>query len=490
MEIAGNERDWYWGKIILRKVTVPLGLRQFIINLNVMNPTSSSFKRFAALLLAAVFVVTSCSKDSSVYKGKVSDPEFIHRSVKQVTDRIVHDIFSPPVASRIYTYCSVAGYEAVRHEDPSFESLSGQLNGLDSIPQPQPGQEYAYTLSAVQAILKVGRSLVFSENKVDEFRDQMMKEIKATGIPDDVFDRSVEYGNQVADRIIKWSSKDNYKQTRSFPKYTILNDPATWKPTPPAYMDAVEPHWNKIRTFALDSAEQFQPARPTKFGIDKNSDFYKEAYEVFEMGKTLTQEQREIAAFWDCNPFVMNVRGHVMFATKKISPGGHWMNITRVACVKANANSVTSMEAYARVAVSLVDGFISCWDEKYRSKVIRPETYINQYIDENWVPMLQTPPFPEFTSGHSVISASAAVALTGVFGDNFAFTDSTEIEYGMTARSFTSFKHAADEAAISRMYGGIHYRPACEMGKDQGNKVGVFVRDRLVTRRQPVASKE
>jgi hypothetical protein len=441
------------------------------------------------LLLALTFLAATCSSDSQEWRSKTEDPEFIHRSVKQVTDRIVHDIFSPPVASRIYTYSSVAGYEAIRHLDPAFESFSGQLNGLDSIPQPDPALEYCFPLASVEAYLKIGKTLVFSEPEIEAFHQKILKEFRETGIPSEVYDRSIEYGIKVADRVIKWSGKDNYKQTRSFPKYTILTDVATWKPTPPAYMDAVEPHWNKIRPFAIDSAAQFRPEPAVKFGVDKKGQFYKEALEVYEMGKNLSQEQKEIASFWDCNPFVMNVRGHVMFATKKISPGGHWMNITAVACRKSDASIVKSAEAYARVAISLVDGFIVCWDEKYRSKVTRPETYINQYIDENWVPMLQTPPFPEYTSGHSVVSASAAVALTGVFGDNFAFTDSTEVEYGMTARSFTSFNHAAEEAAESRMYGGIHYRAACDNGKVQGRRLGEFILNNVQTRKGVSAMK-
>ncbi|HZY80799.1 MAG TPA: vanadium-dependent haloperoxidase [Cyclobacteriaceae bacterium] len=448
--------------------------------------------RFAirVLVLSLPLCAATCgSENEQSYKAKVEDPEFIHRSVKQITDRIVHDIFSPPVASRIYTYASVAGYEAIRHLDPSFESVSGQLNGLDSIPQPDPALEYCFPLASVEAYMKIGKTLVFSEPEIEAFHQKMLKEFRDAGVPTEVYDRSIEYGIKVADRVIKWSGKDNYKQTRSFPKYTILSDPATWKPTPPAYMDAVEPHWNKIRPFVLDSAAQFRPEPAVKFAIDKKSQFFKEAQEVYDLGKGLTQEQKEIASFWDCNPFVMNVRGHVMFATKKISPGGHWMNITAVACRKSNATIVQSAEVYARVALSLVDGFISCWDEKYRSKVIRPETYINQYIDENWVPMLQTPPFPEYTSGHSVISASAAVALTGIFGDNFAFTDSTEVEYGMTARSFKSFEHAAQEAAESRMYGGIHYRAACDNGKLQGKMVGEFILNNVKTRKAVSAMK-
>jgi hypothetical protein len=440
-------------------------------------------KRAPLVFLVVIFLV-GCSTGNPEFAKVTSDPEFIHRSFKQVTDRIVHDIFSPPVASRIYTYASVAGYEAVRHADPELLTLAGQLTGLDSIPQPISGEVYSYELAAVKAILQVGRTLVFSEANMDEFYNKIMTEMRASGIPDDVYERSIEYGGKVADRIMKWSSKDNYKQTRSFPKYTILTDPATWKPTPPAYMDAVEPHWNKIRPFVIDSAQQFKPLPPIPFSTAKGTPFYKEAKEVLDMTKSMTDEQRAIASFWDCNPFVMNVRGHVMFATKKISPGGHWMNITRIACRQGNTSAARSCEAYARVALSLVDGFISCWDEKYRSKVIRPETYINQYLDENWVPLLQTPPFPEYTSGHSVISASASVALTGIFQDNFAFVDSTEVEYGMPVRSFSSFYQAAEEAAISRMYGGIHYRAACEMGKQQGRMVGEFIRDNVRTRGQ------
>lgn len=432
--------------------------------------------------VAALFLF-SCTNKSTEYKAQVQQPELLHRTLKQITDVIVHDIFSPPVASRIYAYSTVAAYEAIIHQDSTYVSLAGQLNGLTETPRPEPDLEYCFPISSMQAMFKVGRTLIFSEDKMDEYYAGLMKELEAVNIPDDVLKRSIEYGNKVADHILAWSSGDNYKQSRSFPKYSISNDASTWKPTPPAYMDAVEPHWNKIRAFVIDSAAQFAPPPPTPFSAAKGSDFYKEALAVYEAGNNLTKEQRDIAFFWDCNPFMMNVKGHVMFATKKISPGGHWINITAVACRNAEANVVQSAEAYVRVALSLVDGFISCWDEKYRSLLIRPETYINQYIDENWVPTLQTPPFPEYTSGHSVISAAAAETLTGLFGESFAFTDSTEIEFGLGARSFTSFKHAADEAAVSRFYGGIHYVPACEIGKIEGAALGEFIRKKIRTKK-------
>jgi hypothetical protein len=446
-------------------------------------------KKCLLFIVAIALVASACKKeDDGAWRAKVQNPDFLHRSVKHVTDVIVHDIFSPPVAARIYTYMSTAAYEAAIQGNSKYTSLAGQLHDFEAGPKPDPNLEYSFELASVEAALKVGKTLVFSEDKMDEFISKIMQEYRDTGIPEDVFERSIAYGDTVASHVLMWSGKDNYKQTRSFPKYTIVDEAATWKPTPPAYMDAVEPHWNKIRTFVLDSAGQFKPIPPTPFSLDKKSQFYKEAMEVYNLGKTLSPEQRDIALFWDCNPFMMNVKGHVMFATKKISPGGHWMNITNVACKKAKANFLTSVEAYTRVSLSLVDGFISCWDEKYRSRCVRPETYINQYIDEDWVPLLQTPPFPEYTSGHSVISTASAVALTRLFGDNFAFTDSTEIEFGMPARSFNSFMDASNEAAVSRLYGGIHYRPACDQGVVEGKAVGDFIAQRIKTRKDELAN--
>ena len=179
-----------------------------------------------------------------------------------------------------------------------------------------------------------------------------------------------------------------------------------------------------------------------------------------------------------------------MFATKKITPGAHWIGITKIACRTTSADFDKTVFAYAKTSIAIADAFISCWDEKYRSNLVRPETLINAYIDDSWKPVLQTPPFPEYTSGHSVVSGAAATALTNIFGDNFAFDDDTEVPYGLPVRSFTSFYTAADEAAISRMYGGIHYRKAVEVGLQQGRDLGTFVVQQLNMRtKSEVASK-
>jgi hypothetical protein len=423
----------------------------------------------------ALLVISFSTAEAGDWRQLAGDPEYLHRSIKKLTDVIVHDIYSPPVASRIYAYITVAGYEAGRYSDPTCLTLAGQLHGLLPIASPEASKEYSYSLAAVHAILIVGKGLVISEEKVEDFHNKILQEFKDAGMPDEVYGNSLAFGKKVADQILSWAALDNYIQTRSLPKYAVSEDAGSWKPTPPSYMKAVEPHWSELRTFLIDSAQQFKPAAALFFSSDSNTRFYKEAKEVFEIGLHLTPEQMEIANFWDCNPFKMNINGHVMYASKKISPGGHWINITCLACKKANASFVRSAEAYACLSIALADCFISCWDEKYRSKVIRPETYINQYINQSWTPLLQTPPFPEYTSGHSVVSAAAAIVLTKLFGDNFHFEDSTEIEFKIPVRGFNSFKQAADEAAISRLYGGIHYMHAITNGVKEGQAIGGYV---------------
>lgn len=441
-------------------------------------------KRLLFIYLIFVLPVFSISISAQGWKTKTENADYVHRAIKEITDVMVYDIYSPPVTSRTYAYISVAAYETLIHENPGYISLAGQLHGLQTVPVPEQGKQYSYTLAAVHAILTVGKSFVISEEKVNDFESGIMKEFKDDGLPEGIFNNSVVYGKQIASHILAWAGKDNYKQLRTLPSYTVTNDAGSWKPTPPAYIKAIEPNWNKIRPFVIDSAEEFKPLKPPVFSIDSNSIFYKNAYEVYSRVINITPEQNEIANFWDCNPFKMNVRGHVMFATKKISPNGHWMNITRIICKKANADPVRTAEAYACVAVTLADCFISCWDEKYRSIVMRPETYINRYIDPDWLPVLQTPPFPEYTSGHSVVSKAAAVMLSKLFGPAFSFSDSTELEFGLPPRNFISFHEAADEAAISRFYGGIHYMPAIKNGQDEGDKIGAYIIQKIKTRKE------
>jgi len=435
--------------------------------------------------IVIIFLVAfACTKPSEPVNVQ---SQTLHDAMQNLSDVIVHDIFSPPVASRIYAYPSIAAYEILASNDSSYNTLAGQLNGLDPIPQPK--EKVNYEVAALQAFQIISKTLIFSEQRVDEFTNKWHTELKENNMDSDLFDASMNYGEKVAEHILAWADKDNYKQTRTYEKFNVATgDPERWQPTPPAYMEAIEPHWSKIRPFIIDSANQFIPAEPTAFEVEEGTDFFKEMKEVYETGVNLTEEQAEIASFWDCNPYVMNVTGHVMFATKKITPGGHWIGIVKIACNKENASLMKSAEAYAMTSIALADGFIVCWDEKYRSNLIRPETVINKYLDEEWRPLLQTPPFPEYTSGHSVISTAAAKALTEVFGEPFHFVDSTEVRYGLPPREFDSFMEASQEAAMSRLYGGIHYMPAIDEGVKQGKKVGNYVVNNLTLRKEDALS--
>ncbi|GAB5398949.1 MAG: hypothetical protein Aureis2KO_05340 [Aureisphaera sp.] len=402
-------------------------------------------------------------------------PDDFHNSVDKVTQVMIHDIFSPPVASRIYAYPNVAAYEILASQSNEFSSLAGQIDHLEAIPSTSD-ELVNHELAALIAHMDVSKRLIFSEDRIQAFQDSLYGVWSKTN--DAEFQASKQYGMQVADHIAAWLDKDNYKQTRTMPKFTVqTDDPSRWQPTPPSYMDGIEPHWNKIRPFLLDSASQFKPVAPPPYSMDKDSDFYKELEEVYAVSQEITKngdesEEIQIAQFWDCNPYVSVTRGHLMFATKKITPGAHWIGIAKIATKKANYDVTQTVYTYTHTSLAIADAFISCWDEKYRSNLVRPETLINEHMDDSWQPILQTPPFPEYVSGHSVVSGAASEVLTGIFGDNFSFNDNTEVPYGLPIRNFKSFRLAAEEAAVSRLYGGIHYRAAIDNGLDQGRALG------------------
>jgi len=435
-------------------------------------------KRLIAIF-AFVFLI-SCNTKKEPIDVSTND---LHSAIDMVTDIMIHDIFSPPVASRVYAYPNIAAYEIIAVGDENYSSLANQVKKLTPIPKPEASKPVNYQLAALIAHMDMSRRLIFSENELAIYRDSLYAIWQSKNEIE--FNNSKEYALSVSEHISNWMGEDNYNQTRTMPKFTVnTDDPSRWQPTPPAYMDGIEPHWNKIRPFVIDSASQFKPSPPPPFSMEKGTDFYNEVKEVYDISNEITKEGDEseeiaIAQFWDCNPYVSVTRGHLMFATKKISPGAHWIGIAKIASKMTNSDFNKTVYTYTKTSIAIADAFISCWDEKYRSNLIRPETLINEHIDENWKPVLQTPPFPEYTSGHSVVSGAAATALTDIFGDDFAFADDTEVAYGLPIRSFASFNQAADEAAISRMYGGIHYRKAVDIGVKQGRDLGEFVLDNL-----------
>ncbi len=414
---------------------------------------------------------------ASAQKVTVNESEYLHRAQMALTEVIVHDIFSPPVASRIYLYANLAAYEVLALESGKLKSFSTirQFPAVASLSSNR--SKINLPLAALAAFFHASGTLVFSEQRLKDSAGNILNEFRRL-LPDKKrFELSVEFGRRVGDSILRLAAGDHYRETRSLRRYSLSAAAGRWIPTPPAYMAAVEPHWGKVKPFLLDSASQFKPPAPFLFG-DSLGEFHAQAVEVHKTVQELTTAQKDIALFWDCNPFFVNTSGHLVFATKKLSPGGHWMSIAGIASKKQGADIFTTAKAYTFTAIALYDAFISCWDEKYRSVYIRPETYINSKIDENWRPLLQTPPFPEYTSGHSVISNAAATVLTRLYG-TMAIEDNSEVGYGLPVRSFNSFFAAAEEAAISRLYGGIHFRQAIEHGQVQGRRIGEFLTARL-----------
>jgi len=438
------------------------------------NLTYSPIKLLCFVVL--VGVLTGCQKSSMRIK---INPDSYHASVDKVTDIMIHDIFSPPVASRVFAYPNVAAYEILVQKDTTYASLVHTANGLNSIPKIGENPNINANVAALIAHMEVSKMLLFSKEKLDVLKDSLYQ--KWQQINEKEFLASQSYALKVVSQVKEWMDADQYIQTRTMPKYTVaISDASRWQPTPPAYMDAIEPHWNKIRPFLLQSADQFKPLPHPKFSLEKDSDFYKELLEVYAISNRITakgdqSEEVAIAQFWDCNPYVSVTRGHFMFAAKKITPGAHWIGIVKIASKKTNANLMETVNAYTKTSLAIADAFISCWDEKYNTNLIRPETLIHQNMDPDWLPILQTPPFPEYTSGHSVVSGAASVVLTALFGDDFAFDDTTELQFGLPVRSFSSFYDASSEAAISRMYGGIHYRAAVDNGLEQGKNLGHFI---------------
>lgn len=436
-------------------------------------------KFYRILFCFIAIAIFSCKQQPADIVVTTDD---FHHSVDRVTQVMIHDIFSPPVSSRVFVYPNIAAFEIIAKNSENYISLEGQVKDWKNTIKKAP-KEVNVHLSALIAHMELSRFFVFTEELMTVYTDSLYDKWKDQN--ENQFIASKKYALEVVEEIKKWVNKDNYAQTRTMPKFYVdIKDVSRWQPTPPSYMSGIEPHWNKIRTLILDSASQFKPATPPKFSMDKESDFYKELKEVYDESQRITKignssEEIKIAQFWDCNPYVSVVRGHMMFATKKITPGAHWIGICKIAARKSNFDFEETVRAYTETSIAIFEGFISCWDEKYRSNLVRPETLINKFIDEDWKPILQTPPFPEYTSGHSVVSGAASVALTSIFSENFSFDDDTEVPFDLPVRSYQSFYQASSEAAISRMYGGIHYRSAIELGLTQGKEIGKFITKRI-----------
>lgn len=417
-------------------------------------------------------------------RGQVQEralTDYLRPAVFSITMVMVHDVVNPPAASRYYTYIMLGAYDIVSRHNQTLVKPSALIKKFPGAAG-TAAASYDYRVAAIWSILETGRLMLPSGYLLEEEEKKFMQLLKKQKISQAVIDRSMAVGKEATTRVINWSKSDNYSLLSAKLRYNPLRKDSTWYPTPPAYIEAVEPNWRIIRPVLIDSCDQFPPPPLAHFSTDTNSAFHRLAKEVYIVSKDTgakSMYQRTIAGFWDCNPFAIATSGHMMIGLKKISPGGHWMDITGIAAGVVRLDFDHTVLAQTLVAATLMDAFICCWDEKYKSNRIRPESYINRYIDPKWMPYLQTPPFPEYTSGHSVISTASAEVLTYLFGERLDYRDNSEELFDITPRTFHSFREAAEEAAISRLYGGIHYRDGVVNGQIMGKAIGEYIVKKL-----------
>jgi len=410
--------------------------------------------------------------------------EFLNRQVQpalfSITRIMMHDVVSPPVASRYYYYCTLGAYAVVASYDDAFPHPSRWVQKLDPMTGFQQGSTRLNAdLAALFCIYETALLFLPSGNDILSEYEKVKNECFENGYSRSAVNLAIDHAKRTAQSILAFSQNDGYRFLSTYSRYRPKRKPGYWFPTPPAYMDAVDPQWSTMRTSVIDSPGSFRCAPPVPFDTINSSPFFSLAKEVYDVKNQLTEEQKEIAAFWDCNPFVVSTSGHMSLGFKKISPGGHWMNIACIAAIKKGIGFRRFIQLVSVEALTLYDAFIACWSEKYRTDRVRPESFINKYMDVSWQPLLQTPPFPEYTSGHSVISTASAELLSYLFGDLFAYTDDTEVIFDLAPRSFQGFRQAAGEASVSRLYGGIHFRDAIENGQDQGRRIGNHIVNKL-----------
>ena len=398
------------------------------------------------------------------------------RALKHATDVMVTDVTSPVAAARYYAYITLSANETFALFDKEQPRFANAIKDLKPITAKESLiNRSEQSLAVILALYKTGIRFLPSGYMLKKNVDSLLAVAKKKKTPEHKIKSTLELVDSVVSYIGRYSSSDGFAKLSGYRRFTPRRGDAYWQPTAPGFMAAIEPYWHTLRTFIIDSCSQFNGPAPAVYDTSATSSFYRQVKEVYDITSKLSKEESEIAMFWDCNPFALQQVGHLEFGIKKISPGGHWMGITGIASRKQKLNLGQTAYAHAIVALGLSDAFVACWNVKYKFIRVRPVTAIKKLIDRSWNPLLQTPPFPEYTSGHSVISTTAATILTHLFGQKFSFVDDSEVEFGLPSRKFESFRQACSEAAISRLYGGIHFRDAIEDGVKEGEKIGNYV---------------
>jgi hypothetical protein len=406
---------------------------------------------------------------------------YLVRCNQKLVDVIMEDLFTPAVASRVKVYPNIAAYEVLAKKGGKLKSLGNQLNELNPVSDPK--EKVDYSLSALFAFTTVAGKLVYSEYLITQFEEKEVSNWFGKKKKDTSLIRSSKaYGRKVGSETIAWMKNDRYDYTRTLSRYVIADSAGAWVPTGPSYANALEPNWPLLRSCVFDSISMVKAIPNLPYSEDKNSAYYKNAMDLYQQSISLDTAKRLTAWYWDDNPNILRSDGHVNYFIHKVSPCGHWVRIASQAIKNLGFDEYKTAEVYTYLTLGIYEAFLSCWTEKYKSNSVRPETYINRLISPQWKSYIETPPFPEYTSGHSVISSTSATLLTALIPQPYAFTDSSEMYANLPARHFKSFREASNQASISRFYGGIHYMPSLDNGVIQGIQIGEGILKKVKTR--------
>lgn len=428
------------------------------------------------IVLALLLVVTGCRKEDNPQQESGRTPD-VAIAWFQLSQKLTKEGpgFTPPVAARAFGYTSVALYEAIAPGYPGARSLQGQIRNLQpgALPQVEAGKEYDWDLVA-NATLAHAMLRFYPDAKTENLLaiSQLEAQLYNTyvgRVSTDVAQRSRQFGINMAEAVFQFAITDGHEKCHlnNFPNdYNPPSGPGAWVPTPPLYQRALQPYWGDTRPFLQANVILATPNGPPPYSAQQGSPFFLEGLECYTVSQNLTPSMETIAHYWSDDPGLTS------------TPPGHSMSIILQILEKEKWDLWRSAELLARGGMALHDAFISCWRTKYITSVLRPVTYIRDHFDPNWNSLLNTPPFPEYTSGHSVQTGATAAILLSYFGDKYPFTDRHHVsrtDINGAPRSYPSFKAMAQEAALSRLYGGIHYRSAIEHGLEQGEKIGEHI---------------
>jgi hypothetical protein len=472
--------------------------------------------RRIAVLTGLALALSGCRSSTP------TDPEMLADWTKNLYGAVRAERLSPAVGSRLYAYTMIGMYAGLAAAEPDLPALDGRLNGIPVLPRGKKDERYdpALTMIATERTLidtLFRDGLPTTRSSLQRATDSMRTmRISAASLRNAEINRSDDLGKQTALAIIAWAHKDGFDSTRGR-KYVIpvgrglwVNDSVTTtystqsisgisqlvvpgnptnvgqggsasdrglildrqKQAGPTQLAAAnmagvtEPYWGTLRPFALTHWDECPAAVPPPYDEKPGTLLYEEAKHVYDVSKTLTPEQRAIALYWADN------------GGETGTPAGHWLSIASQMISERHLSAEQAAWMFAATGASLADAFIAAWGYKFKLNVVRPRTFIRATMDKKWEPAIPTPPFPEFLSGHSTVSAAAAATLTGVLGAT-QFVDSTSMQIGHDPRTFDSFRAAADEAGLSRIYGGIHYQTANLAGQELGRCIAGKVLSRF-----------